>query len=205
MVILKEHVEENDLEEIENHPVKSINHIIKLRTDEDLQARIIPPIFEHHLKYDLSGYPRHNREKPQSLFGRILTIADVFDAMTSVRIYRMTPFSPDQALGRMMEGAGQEFDPILLKVFVNMLGVFPTGTLLALDTGEMGLVMENAGEGMMARPRILILVLDEKGGFRKGKTASLAERDPHTGAFRRNIVKTFHPASYGIQPAEFLV
>jgi hypothetical protein len=105
----------------------------------------------------------------------------------------------------MMEGTGQEFDPILLKVFVNMLGVFPTGTLLALDTGEMGLVMENAGEGMMARPRILILVPDEKGGFRKGKTASLAERDPHTGAFRRNIVKTFHPASYGIQPAEFLV
>lgn len=200
-----EKLSSQEFEEIEKHPVKSVSHIIKLRTDEDLQARIIPPIFEHHLKYDLSGYPRHHREKPQSLFGRILTIADVFDAMTSARIYRTTPFSPDQALGMMMEGAGQEFDPILLKVFVNMLGVFPTGTLLALDTGEMGLVMENAGEGMMARPRILILVPDEKGGFRKGKTASLAERDPHTGAFCRNIVKTFHPASYGIQPAEFLV
>jgi hypothetical protein len=105
----------------------------------------------------------------------------------------------------MLEGAGKEFDPLLLKVFINMLGVFPVGTVLELDTGEMGLVMDTPGETMKERPRILTLVPDEKGGFRKGKTESLAEQDPRTGAFCRNIVKTFHPASYGIQPAEFLL
>jgi HD-GYP domain-containing protein (c-di-GMP phosphodiesterase class II) len=196
---------DQEFEEIRKHPLKSVSYIVKLPTDGDLKAWIIPPIFEHHLKYDLSGYPRPHREKPQGLFGRILSIADVFDAMTSPRIYRLKPCSPNQALGLMMEGAGKDFDPILLKVFVNMLGVFPIGTLLELNTGEIGLVIETPGETRKERPRILILEADGKGGFRKGKAASLAERDPNTGLFKRNIVKALHPTSYGIQPAEFLL
>jgi len=200
-----EQLTNREFEEIERHPVKSVINIVKLNTDEDLKAKIIPPIFEHHLRYDLSGYPRHHREKPQGLFGRILTIADIFDAMTSSRIYRPVPFSPDRALGMMMEGAGKDFDPILLKVFLNMLGVFPVGTLLELDTGEIGLAMETPEEALQDRPMVLILVSDGKGGFRKGKPVNLAERDPRTGLFRRNIVKSLHPKSYGIQPAEFLL
>lgn len=194
-----------EFEEIKRHPVKSVIHVVKLRTDGDLKAKIIPPIFEHHLKYDLSGYPRHHREKPQGLFGRILTIADVFDAMTSSRSYRQVPFSPDRALGMMMENAGKDFDPILLKVFFNMLGVFPVGTLLELDTGEIGLAMETPKKAMRDRPMVLILVSDGKDGFRKGKPVNLAERDPQTGLFRRNIIKSLHPESHGIQPADFLL
>ena len=194
-----------EFEEIKRHPVKSVIHVLKLRTDEDLKTRIIPPIFEHHLRYDLSGYPRQHREQSQGLFGRIVAIADVFDAMTSSRVYRPVPFSPDRALGLMMEGAGKDFDPVLLKVFFNMFGVFPVGTLLELDTGEMGLAMETTEDAMQDRPIVLILVSDGKSGFKKGKTVNLEERDPHTGVFKRNIVKSLHPGSYGIQPAEFFL
>ena len=200
-----EQLSSEEFEEVERHPVKSVIQVLKLRTDEDLKAKIIPPIFEHHLKYDLSGYPMHHRQKPQGLFGRILAIADVFDAMTSSRIYRPVPFSPDRALGMMMKGSGKDFDPILLKVFFNMLGVFPVGTLLELDTGEIGLAMETPEDAMQDRPIVLILVSDGNGGFRKGKTVNLEERDTHTGVFRRNIVKSLHPESYGIQPAEFFL
>jgi len=59
-----EQLTNREFEEIERHPVKSVINIVKLNTDEDLKAKIIPPIFEHHLRYDLSGYPRHHREKP---------------------------------------------------------------------------------------------------------------------------------------------
>ena len=194
-----------EFEEIKRHPVKSVIHAFKLHTDEDLKTRIIPPIFEHHLKYDLSGYPRQHSEKSQGLFGRILAIADVFDAMTSSRVYRPVPFSPDQALGLMMEDAGKAFDPILLKVFFNMFGVFPVGTLLELDSGEMGLAMETPEDAMQDRPIVLLLVSDGKGGFIKGKTVGLEERDTRTGLFKRNIVKSLHPGNYGIQPAEFFL
>ncbi len=197
----------SDLEfrEIEKHPLGSVRQIIKLRASRDLKARILLPPFEHHLKYDLSGYPRVNRRKPVSLFGRILAIADVFDAMTSPRKYRPTAISPDRALGLMQDGAGKEFDPILLKVFVNMLGVYPVGTLVQLDTGAMGLVMETPEDTDRTRPRVMLLVSDGQGGFKKGKTVNLAEQNPKTGAFLRNIKQTFNPVTFGIQPADFLV
>jgi hypothetical protein len=65
--------------------------------------------------------------------------------------------------------------------------------------------METPGETIKERPRVLTLVSDGEGRFRRGKAESLAERDPRTGSFERNIVKALHPASYGIQPAEFLL
>jgi len=194
-----------EIKEIEKHPLSSVRQIIRLRASSSLKAKIVLPPFEHHLKYDLSGYPRAYRKKPVSLFGRILAIADVYDAMTSARVYRPRLVSPDRTLGLMLKGAGKDFDPILLKVFVNMLGIYPMGTGLRLDTGEVGLVNGTPGESDRGRPLVLLLASDGKGGFKKGKTVNLAERHPKTGAFRRNVKATFHPSTLGIQPAEFLL
>lgn len=200
-----EKLTEREFEEIRKHPLKSMLHVLNMPTDKDLKAKIIPPIFEHHLKYDLSGYPKVERGSPQTFFARILSMADVFDAMTSIRVYRNKAFSPDHALSLMLEGSGTEFDPVLLKVMVNLLGVYPVGTLLLLDTSEMGLVIESKGGADNARPQVLILLPDEKGGFRKGKVVSLAEQDPKTLSFTRNVVRSLHPTDYGIQPAEFFL
>jgi hypothetical protein len=157
------------------------------------------------LKYDLSGYPQVKSKKRVSLFGKILTIADVFDALTSPRIYRPRAFSPDHALGMMLEGSGKDFDPILLKVFLNMLGVYPIGTFLYLDTGEMGIVIESPKNGDKARPKVVLLKNDGHGGFQKDKDVDLAEKDPQTGFFRRNPKKSANPSILGIQAADFLV
>jgi HD-GYP domain-containing protein (c-di-GMP phosphodiesterase class II) len=193
-----------EFEEIEKHPLMSVSQILKLHAYRDLKAKILLPPFEHHLKYDLSGYPRLNRKKPVSLFGRILTITDVFDAITSPRVYRPTPFSPDRALGIMLEGAGKDFDPILLKVFINMLGVYPVGTVLRLDTGEIGMVVATPEDRGNARPEIALLVPDGQGGYKKGQVVDLAEQDPQTGSFQRNIAESIHPSTYGIQAPAFL-
>lgn len=197
----------NDLEfeEIRKHPLNAVRQIIKLQADRDLKVKILLAPFEHHLKYDLSGYPQSHRKKAVSLFGRILTIADVFDAMTSPRVYRPSVYSPDRALALMLGEAGKTFDPILLKVFINMIGVYPVGTLLQLDNKEMGLVIDTPEKADGSRPGVVLLVPDGQGGFKKDRVVSLAERDPRTGAFRRNIVRSLHPSSYGIQPAEFLL
>jgi HD-GYP domain-containing protein (c-di-GMP phosphodiesterase class II) len=194
-----------EVDEMERHPLKSVAQIIKLRASRELKAKIMLPPFEHHLKYDLSGYPRIERKVPVSLFGRILTIVDVFDAVTSPRIYRQTTLSPDRAIAVMMKGLGKDFDPILLKVFANMLGVYPVGTLLELDTGEIGLVINNPEEGDRTRPRIMLISSNGKGGHVKGGVVNLYERNPTTGSFRRNVKKSFHPSVYGIQAAQFLL
>lgn len=137
-------LEDSEFKLIEQHSLNSARLIVKLRASRDRKAKILPPPFEHHLKYNLSGYPYTNWKKPLTLFGRIIAIADVYDALTSPRVYRKSVLSPDHALGLMLEGAGKEFDPILIKVFVNILGVYPVGTLLKLDTGELALVVRSS-------------------------------------------------------------
>lgn len=197
-------LDQTEFKEVQKHSLNSVRQILKLQAFRDLKARIILPPFEHHLKYDLSGYPTVKWEKPISLFGRILAIADVFDALTSPRIYRPTALSPDRALGLLLEGSKRDFDPILLKWFINLLGVYPVGTLLKLENGEMALVVDTPGESNRTRPRVMLVCSDGGGAFRKGEIINLSERDNESGEYRRNIVSSHHPSAVGIQPAEFI-
>jgi HD-GYP domain-containing protein (c-di-GMP phosphodiesterase class II) len=191
---------------IKRHSMNSVRRILKLRASYDRKAGILLPPFEHHLRYDLSGYPKTPRKKPISLFGRIITIADFYDAITAPRIYRKSYLSPDKALGLMLKDSGTMFDPILLKVFINMLGVYPIGTVLVFENAELGLVAHAPDEDVDPGALwALLLEKDENGDFRKGSYINLGMWNPEVGKFNRPIQKTLHPADLGIQPAEFLV
>ena len=199
------HLTDNEFKVIQKHSLNSVRHISKLRAPRELKSKIMLAPFEHHLKYDLSGYPRSWRSEPLSLFGRILTIVDVFDAITSHRIYRTEAISPDQALSMMSESAGKDFDPILLKAFINMLGVYPVGTLVELNTGEIGLVSENPEQSDGMHPLVTILLPADGQGYTRGETVDLAERETSDGRYKRNILKTYNPALFGVQPSEFII
>jgi HD-GYP domain-containing protein (c-di-GMP phosphodiesterase class II) len=178
--------------------------ILKLKAERNRKIRMLVPPFEHHMGYDHSGYPTVGKERKLSLFGRILTIADVYDAITSPRIYRPDTLSPDKALGEMMSRSGTQFDPVLLKIFVNMMGLYPVGTLLKLDTGETALVMHGT-DGDRTRPMVQLLIRKDGQKFEKGEIVDLGEKHLQSNGFKRNIVKALHPSAMGIQPAEFLV
>jgi len=195
----------SEFDVVKKHTIYSVAQIIKLQAARGLKSKALLPPFEHHMKYDLSGYPQTPQRKPVSLFGRILTIADVFDAITSARNYRSTALTQDQALGYMLGHSGTDFDPILLKAFINMLGVYPIGSLLELDTGELALVTEAGRATDGTRPRVVLLAADGKGGYTKAGVVDLDERDAQSGVFRRNIVKSLNPSTHGVQPAEFLL
>jgi hypothetical protein len=163
---------------------------------------LLPP-FEHHLKYDLTGYPDLGWKQPLSLCGRILAIADVYDALTSPRVYRKEAMSADRALGLMLQGAGTVFDPILLKVFINLLGVYPIGTLLELDGGELALVSKRSTSDDLSRPWVVLLRSDGNSGYLGGEEIDLAKQDDD-GKYLRKIVVSMNPSTYDIQPAEIL-
>ena len=196
---------EHEYKEIQKHSLNSVYHIAKLRAPRKLKSKIMLAPFEHHLKYDLSGYPRSWRQEPVSLFGRILTIVDVFDAITSHRVYRPEAISPDQALRMMSEKSGIDFDPILLKAFINMLGVYPVGTLVKLNTGEIGLVKENPEQSDGSNPIVVVLIPQDNGRYSLGETIDLSDRELPEGTDRRNIVETYNPALFGVQPAEYIL
>ncbi|MDW7772379.1 MAG: HD domain-containing protein [Desulfobulbaceae bacterium] len=196
---------ETEFQVIRQHSLDSVRRIIKLGTSRKKKISILLPPFEHHLKYDLSGYPKTPRKKPVSLPGRIIAIADVFDAITSPRIYRPTAISPDRALGYMLEKAGSDFDPLLLKVFINMIGVYPIGTLLRFANNELGLVAQYEEREKSRELWVQLLKPDGRGGVEKAGLVNLGSLDPKTGSFNRTVVETMHPADYGIQPAEFIM
>jgi HD-GYP domain-containing protein (c-di-GMP phosphodiesterase class II) len=191
-------------DEIRKHPLSSVRQILMLRASHALKTRILLGPFEHHLGYNLSGYPKTQFIKTISLFGRILQITDVYDAITSPRAYHHETYSPPEALSHLMAGAGKEFDLTLTKVFVSMMGRYPIGTLLQLDTGEIGLVMDYPDKAENALPRILLLVEQNEGPVKRGEVVNLSEKDDEKRSYKRRVIGCFQPERYGIKAADFI-
>ena len=194
-----------EYKKIQQHSLNSVRQILKLEAYRELIAQIILPPFEHHLKYDLSGYPDVNWSKPVSLFGRIIEICDVYDALTAPRVYRPATLSPDRALGLMLSKSGQEFDPVLLKWFINMMGVYPVGTLVKLDSGEVGLIYRGSRDTDKPMPEVLLIRKNKSNQLKAAGLLDLNETDATNGNYLRSIKRTYHPAQYGIQPATYLM
>ncbi len=188
---------------MKRHPVWGVKAILKLRGLDSAAIRSAIVAFEHHMNYDLSGYPRVGKNYPElDFYSRIVSLVDQYDAMTSSRVYSRIPLSPDKALSIMMERAGTQLDPLLFKFFINMVGVFPIGTLVMLDSREMGLVYES-NIVFADRPRVLIII-NKKGDRVNGPVVSLTEKDGN-GRYYRSIVKTLDPNKYKINIAEYLL
>lgn len=107
----------------------------------------------HHEKLDGTGYPNNLKENDIPLWSKIISVADVFDALTSQRPYRI-PMQPADALEYIMGGIGTAFDYDIVQSFMRKLDVYPTGSCVQLSTGEIGLVMNNE---MALRPVVEIL------------------------------------------------
>lgn len=180
---------------VKSHPMAGVEEILHFRQFAEVHPRILFGIFDHHLNFNISGYPSLKRKKKQTLFGKIVTIADVYDALTTPRCYRKEVYSPVEALKLMWKECGVHFDPILFKVFVNAIGVYPIGSLVQLDNDEMGVVCGNAPDPrLLDRPQILTVVP----GGGKGEVVNLSERDEETGGFKRNIVRCLDPKKYDV-------
>jgi HD-GYP domain-containing protein (c-di-GMP phosphodiesterase class II) len=172
---------------IRRHPILGVKSLLRLKGLDDISTKIVIAGFEHHLNYDLSGYPKMASPRKVTLFGRIISLADCYDAMTASRVYSRIPLSPDRALRLMLKKAGTAYDPLLMKVFVNCMGLYPVGTIVVLDTGEWGVVV-----GVPASPErralpTITLIRDAAGREIDGETLNLA--DPAVSATRR-IVST---------------
>ncbi len=99
------------------------------------------PLDLHHERYDGSGYPRGLKGAEISQVGQMSAIVDVYDAITSDRPYRKA-MSPAAAVQKLFEWSKHHFDPEMTKVFVKSVGIYPIGTLVRLESGRLGVVIE---------------------------------------------------------------
>ena len=187
---------------IKKHPMWGVRGILKLKRLDELTMKSAIVSFEHHMNVDHTGYPKIRQIMELDLFSRIVSLADQYDAMTSSRVYSRTPMAPDKALSIMLDRAGTQLDPLLFKFFINMVGVYPIGTLVILDSKELGLVTES-NQLFPTRPRVL-LITDSQGKRIEVHTVDLTEKDDQD-RYVRSIKKTMDPNKYQINLAEYLL
>jgi HD-GYP domain-containing protein (c-di-GMP phosphodiesterase class II) len=199
------HLTDDERGIMEKHPFHGAEKLALLKEFKRLPLRAIHVALEHHIKEDLSGYPRYFKKNDVNLFSKIVKVVDVFDAITTKRVYRAKDFTRAEALNLMLEQSGKEFNPVILKAFVNMMGVFPIGTLVALTSGELAIVQDlNPDPKLVLRPSVK-LITDAGGGKIDGPTVDLAERDPETGRFKKAIATALDPSKYGLEVADYFL
>lgn len=198
-------LEKSEWAVMETHPQLGAEKLMRLKETSALPVGAINVAMEHHIKEDLNGYPILHKKKDISLYSKIVKVCDVYDALTTPRPYRDHTFRADEALATMVTEAGVDFDPIIIKVFAQMLGLYPVGTLVRLDTGELAIVFEpNSEPALSNRPRVR-LITDPGGQKVGGEVVDLAETDPETGKHPRSIVRALDPHKLGIRVADYFL
>lgn len=143
---------DKEMTEVQGHSEKGYQY---LREKWDIPLKSYMAVLYHHEKYDGTGYPKGRKRTGIHLFGRIIAIADVYDALISDRPYRKA-ILPSDAIEYVMGGSGVLFDPELVNIFVKKVAPYPLGTCIKLSNGEAGIVIENYEDACL-RPKVKLI------------------------------------------------
>ncbi|MDX9944380.1 MAG: HD-GYP domain-containing protein [Azonexus sp.] len=125
----------------------------------------------HHEKLDGTGYPKRLSGEKISLFAKMGAVCDVYDAITSNRPYK-NGWDPADSIKRMAEWKGH-FDPVVFQAFVKSLGIYPVGSLVRLESGKLGVVVEQ-GEKSLLTPKIKVFFSTRSQAYLPPETIDLA-------------------------------
>lgn len=192
--------DEDDWVQMQRHPLLGAKTILRNLKLEPHTARAARTAFEHHINSDFTGYPllRYDRRTP-TLFSKIVSIVDTFDALTAGRVYIKKSMTPDVVFKKMRYQMQIKFDPFLLKLFNDIVGIYPAGSLVLLNTDELALVLTN-NDQEKARPALKIIG-NKEGLFEKAVWADLSSPDEK----HRSVVRMVEPDRYGMDIKDFIL
>jgi putative nucleotidyltransferase with HDIG domain len=166
-----------------------------LRKTPDIPALAPVVAFEHHLRLDGTGYP--NVKRASLNVGTMLcSIADVYDAMRSQRAYQQS-FPTDRVLEVLKRNNGEQFDRHLVRRFAQLVGIFPVGNLVRLDSGEIAVVLKVYAPDPH-RPQVRVLF--DRDGNRLTLTRDLNLWESSDDEPLPSVVTPVDPADYRIDP-----
>jgi len=189
---------EDEFKLVRSHVGHSVNI---LERSEGIGVDIINVALTHHERFDGSGYPSGLVGIQTPVYGRIAAIIDCYGAMTG---HRPTgnPVSPYAALQEIYNWRNRYFQEELVEQFLQCLGVFPTGSLVELHSGEVGIVMAQNKTRRMS-PRVMLLLDKDKKAYAEYKTVDLAKQSSEHDEDPLTILRGLDPGAYGIDPGEF--
>lgn len=188
----------------EAHPLLGMAHLLEHFGYEIPIVERALASAEHHLSPDGSGYPEIGHDNPHA-FARIIAVADVYNALVSPRPHR-NAFPPDQAMKLVNRRSVKQLDPLFVRQFTRLVGRYPPGSLVELDTNEYALVL-GPGRGLkpLVRPRVLLLTDAVGAELSKPAVVDLGERHLRRKAWLRTIVRTRDPAKLAAPVSRYML
>lgn len=190
--LVREHVDQSVRILIDNESKKGGRN----RLDFD----VLQMVSTHHERYDGSGYPQGVTNDDIPMFGRIAGIVDSYDAMTSERPYMESrPLSPHEAITELYGLRDIKFQAELVEQFIQTVGLYPTGSLVELNTGQVGAVVETNGLRRL-QPTLMLLLDENKEPYTEFKRLNLT-----TAGDAIRVERGLEPGAYGINMQELFL
>jgi putative nucleotidyltransferase with HDIG domain len=167
---------------------------------------ILAPVvaFEHHLRLDGSGYPLTVKRASMNLGSMLCAISDVYDAMRSQRAYQQA-FPTDRIVAVLKRNEGAQLDQNLVRRFVQLLGIYPPGTLVRLSTGEVAVVLRiHAPDPHRPRVRVLFAADGTRLELPFERNLWEPQRDRTDDGTLETVTSPVEPADYNLDPLTFL-
>lgn len=160
---------DEEFEVMKSHPEKGFQLI---RKDKNISQEVLNIVRSHHERINGAGYPDNLTDKNISYYTKIVSITDVYDAITSDRIYH-DGMTPHDAMQRLYEWMPDNFDQDLMQKFIRTLGIYPIGSVVELKTGHIGLVVKH-NEGHRLKPVVMLIMNRQREFYPRRKLVNLA-------------------------------
>jgi HD-GYP domain-containing protein (c-di-GMP phosphodiesterase class II) len=189
----------NEFEEMKNHVHYGVE---LLQQSPGINETIINVVLTHHERYDGSGYPSGLKGKEVPVYGRIAAIIDCYTAMTRTSKYRKA-IAPHKALQTIYNWRTKYFQNELGEQFLQCLGVYPTGSLVEMSSGEVGMIMSQ-NQTQRLKPKIMMLLDENKKPYEVSKIVDLTIQTRDASGLDFTIISGLQPGAYGIDPTRVL-
>lgn len=169
-----------------------------LRNTAGVTERMVKMVHSHHERFDGSGYPDGFKGNEIPTFAKIAGMVDCYDALVSPRPYAVQLSSYD-AVREIYKWRGNLFQPEVVEQFMQVVGAFPTGSVVELNTGAVGVVISQ-NESRRLRPRLMLILDEKKQRLSRFETVDLLHDNVWSNTEKFWIDKHVDPAVYGIDP-----
>ena len=189
-----------EFEEVKNHVKHSIDI---LRETSDIPKEVLLVVSQHHERLDGSGYPQRLRGDQIGQFASMAGIVDSFEALVSRRPYAEA-ISTHQALQQLNRWKGTSFHEALSEQFIQCIGIFPVGSLVELNSGDVAVVI---GQNKIRRlkPKVMLLLDPNKEPYQYPTTLDLLTSPMTNDKTPFQIRRDLPTGAYGIDPQEFFL
>jgi len=182
-----------EFEIMKTHPSKGYE---LLKKEDNLSAEVLNIVKSHHERLSGSGYPDSLLEQNISYYTKIVSITDVYDAITSDRVYN-DGMTPHDAMQRLYEWMPDNFDQELMQQFIRTLGIYPIGSVVELKTGHIGLVVK-LNENHHLKPVVMLILNRDKEYYPRRKLINLASSIWEKKTGRPEIKRILDPKEFNI-------